>query len=84
MARERERLLESLRSAVSALSQYRLELHRRIDMSTQELIRRYRDNPDLALTALREVPPSCICELTCSTSRRPTTPHLEWTEVGRT
>jgi hypothetical protein len=51
---ERQNLLDALFEAEHALSQYRHELHRRIDLATAELIARYRDNPDLALTALRE------------------------------
>lgn len=50
---KRQELFDALYEAEHALSQYRHELHRRIDMATAELIARYQDNPDLALTALR-------------------------------
>jgi hypothetical protein len=47
-------LLQALRDAESRLSDYRRELHARIDQVTAELIARYRENPALALTALNE------------------------------
>jgi len=48
-----QRLLEGdLRDAEQQLSAYRAALHRRIDATTGELIARYRDQPDLCLTAL--------------------------------
>lgn len=51
---ERAELLSHLRDAEKALSDYRRELHERIDHVTGELIARYRENPKLALTALQE------------------------------
>lgn len=50
----RTQLLALLRDAESRLSEYRKELHTRIDHVTGELIARYRENPALALTALHE------------------------------
>ncbi|MFN8125060.1 MAG: hypothetical protein U0R64_00905 [Candidatus Nanopelagicales bacterium] len=51
---EREELAEHLREAEARLSEYRHELHLRIDKVTGELIARYREDPTLALTALHE------------------------------
>lgn len=50
----RAELLALLREAEVRLSEYRNELHVRIDHVTRELIARYRENPALALIALRE------------------------------
>ncbi len=50
----RAELLLALREAETRLSDYRRELHERIDHVTGELIARYRENPALALTALHE------------------------------
>ena len=50
----RAELLLALREAETRLSDYRRELHERIDHETGELIARYRENPALALTALHE------------------------------
>lgn len=50
----RAHVLTQLRDAESRLSEYRKELHARIDHVTGELIARYRENPVLALTALHE------------------------------
>jgi hypothetical protein len=52
--RERAVLVSRLREAEERLSEYRHELHHRIDHVTGELIARYRENPTLALTALNE------------------------------
>jgi hypothetical protein len=57
-AKARQELLDDLSDAEQALSQYRHELHRRIDLATGELIARYREKPGLALTALRESLPN--------------------------
>lgn len=51
---ERAELVGLLRDAEARLSDYRRELHERIDHVTGELIARYRENPTLALTALNE------------------------------
>ena len=51
---ERAELLGQLGEAEKRLSDYRHELHERIDAVTGELIARYRENPTLALTALHE------------------------------
>ena len=51
---DRAELLTLLREAEFRLSEYRRELHARIDQVTGELIARYRENPALALTALHE------------------------------
>lgn len=51
---ERAILVARLREAEEQLSEYRHELHQRIDHVTGELIARYRENPTLALTALNE------------------------------
>lgn len=51
---ERGELVAALTEAETRLSEYRHELHRRIDKATAELIARYRENPSLALTALHE------------------------------
>lgn len=45
-------LVEDLRSAEAQLSTYRSALHGRIAQATGELIARYRQTPDLCLTAL--------------------------------
>ncbi len=57
-ARSRQELLNDLHDAEHTLSEYRHELHRRIDLATAELIARYREKPDLALTALHEALPN--------------------------
>ena len=44
--------LERLRAAEGQLTSYRKALHVRIDEATAELIRRYREDPSRALTAL--------------------------------
>ena len=49
-----EDLADHLRQAEVRLSEYRHELHLRIDKVTGELIARYREDPTLALTALHE------------------------------
>lgn len=54
----RVHLVEQLREAELRLSDYRRELHTRIDHVTGELIARYREQPALALTALNERLPS--------------------------
>ena len=51
---DRALLVAQLQQAEKELSEYRHELHRRIDEATQELIARYRETPSLALTALHE------------------------------
>ena len=51
---ERAALVARLREAEERLSEYRHELHQRIDHVTGELIARYREEPALALTALNE------------------------------
>jgi hypothetical protein len=51
---DREELASQLRDAELRLSEYRHELHLRIDKVTGELIARYREDPTLALTALHE------------------------------
>ena len=51
---DREDLADHLRQAEVRLSEYRHELHLRIDKVTGELIARYREDPTLALTALHE------------------------------
>ena len=48
------RMIENLEQAESDLSDYRRNLHQRIDRVTAELIARYREEPKLALTALNE------------------------------
>ena len=48
----RRALVEDLRAAEHELSVYRAALHRRIAAATGELIARYRQAPDLCLTAL--------------------------------
>ena len=48
----RRALVEDLRAAEHELSAYRAALHRRIASATGELIARYRQAPDLCLTAL--------------------------------
>jgi RsiG-like len=48
----REGLLDRLAEAESRLSDYRRELHGRIDKVTAELIARYREDPRLALSVL--------------------------------
>ncbi|MDZ7577214.1 MAG: hypothetical protein U0904_03460 [Candidatus Nanopelagicales bacterium] len=53
-------LVEQLKLAEADLSAYRRELHSRIDRVTQELIVRYREDPVLALTALRERLPAAF------------------------
>jgi hypothetical protein len=50
----KQRLIDNLQHAEKHLSEYRRQLHERIDRVTLELIARYRENPDLALTALNE------------------------------
>jgi hypothetical protein len=52
----RHRLESDLSEAEQELSQYRRELHRRIDLMTAELIARYREQPLLALQILPEDP----------------------------
>ena len=44
--------LERIQSAVEQLTLYREALHTRIDEASAELIRRYRENPQLALSIL--------------------------------
>lgn len=51
---ERAALIAALQDAEATLSDYRHELHQRIDRATGELIARYREDPGLALTALHE------------------------------
>jgi hypothetical protein len=46
------RLIRDLTKAESQLSAYRAALHRRLASATGELIARYREHPDLCLTAL--------------------------------
>lgn len=53
-ADEKAALIAALSEAETRLSDYRHELHHRIDRVTAELIARYRENPALALTALHE------------------------------
>lgn len=48
----RDAFAEELRAAEGQLSEYRSALHRRIGEATGELIARYREQPDLCLTAL--------------------------------
>jgi hypothetical protein len=55
-ARGSQRLERDLASAEQRLSQYRRELHRRIDLLTNELIARYREQPLLALQILPRDP----------------------------
>ncbi|MBI1378828.1 MAG: hypothetical protein GC157_15315 [Frankiales bacterium] len=50
------RLEEDLADAEEELSDYRRELHRRIDLVTDELIARYREQPLLALQILPDDP----------------------------
>jgi hypothetical protein len=45
-------LIADLREAEHRLSEYRHALHRRLDDATQELVARYRANPQLCLSAL--------------------------------
>jgi hypothetical protein len=45
-------LIRDLTSAESQLSAYRTALHRRLASATSELIARYREHPDLCLSAL--------------------------------
>jgi hypothetical protein len=52
----RLRLLTDLSEAETELSQFRRELHRRIDLMTAELIARYREQPLLALQILPDDP----------------------------
>lgn len=49
---EQAELDAELREAEHELSTYRNELHQYIDEATAELIRRYRENPDLVATVL--------------------------------
>jgi hypothetical protein len=51
-----QRLESDLSHAEQELSQYRRELHRRIDLMTAELIARYREQPLLALQILPDDP----------------------------
>lgn len=51
---DRTALVAQLQEAETTLSEYRHEVHRRLDEVTRELIARYRENPTLALTALNE------------------------------
>lgn len=53
-ADERDALIADLERAEEDLSAYRRELHDRIDGVTAELITRYREEPELALVAMRE------------------------------
>lgn len=50
-------LIHDLTKAESQLSAYRTALHRRLASATAELIARYREEPDLCLTALPGPPP---------------------------
>ena len=57
-AREHNARLEAdLHETEVALSAYRSALHRRIDAATGELIARYRENPQLCLSALPTLEP---------------------------
>ena len=47
-----ERLIHDLSKAEAQLSAYRTALHKRLSAATGELIARYREQPDLCLTAL--------------------------------
>jgi hypothetical protein len=49
-------LIHDLSQAEVQLSAYRLALHRRLASATTELIARYREHPDLCLTALPQQP----------------------------
>jgi hypothetical protein len=49
-------LIHDLTKAESQLSAYRAALHRRLASATAELIARYRESPDLCLTALPSRP----------------------------
>jgi hypothetical protein len=49
-------LIHDLTKAESQLSAYRTALHRRLASATSELIARYREHPDLCLTALPQRP----------------------------
>jgi hypothetical protein len=49
-------LIHDLTKAESQLSAYRAALHRRLASATAELIARYRESPDLCLTALPSQP----------------------------
>jgi hypothetical protein len=49
-------LMHDLSKAESQLSAYRAALHRRLASATSELIARYREHPDLCLTALPSRP----------------------------
>jgi hypothetical protein len=51
-----EKLTADLDAAERQLSEYRAALHGRIQSATNELIARYRETPQLALTALPSVP----------------------------
>jgi hypothetical protein len=51
-----ESLAKDLDAAERRLSDYRNALHARIEAATKELIARYRETPQLALTALPSVP----------------------------
>jgi hypothetical protein len=55
-AKARAKLERDLSRAEQELSAYRHELHRRIDLVTNELIARYREQPLLALQILPNDP----------------------------
>jgi hypothetical protein len=55
-AKHNDTLIHDLTAAESQLSAYRTALHRRLASATSELIARYREHPDLCLTALPSRP----------------------------